>query len=629
MPQNSGTLNLFQCLHFLHKRHTVFLRMIVFGVVLGLLSGAAAILFFLGIEWSKHLIQSVAAGFTLPTPKGESLFHAETLLQGGEALSFADYGQSALRPWAIPVATTLVALVTGWLVNRFLPNSLDGMTDGTDAMIDAFHHKKGIMSPLGVLIKGATSILTIGSGGSAGREGPISQIGAGIGSYFARRLQLTPKECRILMLTGAAGGLGAVFRAPLGGALTAVEVIYKEDFEAEAILPAVISSVVAYSVFTLVFGTEPIFGIPQFSFSDIRELPFYALLALVCAAAGWLYIRTFYFVKYSVFAKLRARIGIMWAMTLGGLLMGLFGMWYPMVLSGGYGWLEQAILGHIPVTTMCVIVLAKTLATSITLGSGMSGGMFAPALFVGGMSGGVVGFTAQHFYPDIVTQPGGYVLVGMAAFFAGVANAPIGPLIMVCELTQGYGLLAPLMLASALCLVLTRSVNLYENQLHNKFESPAHKSDATINVLEQLSVRDYYKKGRTSVLEEGITLKGLTDIIAGTNEFVFPVKNAAGQISGILSINDARKLLYEDSLFELVLVKDLMRKPVLLAEDTDLYSALLLFVETDLVQIPVVQAVGENGAAGGNGASNEVLGLLDRAAVFQAYASTLKSFKEE
>lgn len=587
-------------------RNVTYVRMTVIGILTGVLTGVASIVFFWGIEYLSHLVQVQWAGYDLPAPAGESMFHGL-------------HGDGVFRPWIIPLACLAVGLFTGWLVERFLPDAIHGMTDGTDAMIKAFHHNKGVIRPRGPIIRGFTSILTIAAGGSAGREGPISQIGAGIGSWLAGKLGLSVKERRILMLTGTAGGLGAVFRAPLGGALTAIEVIYKEDFESEAIVPAVISSVVAYSIFTMAFGTEPMFGIPAFSFSNIMELPFYVVLSLACAVSGWLYVRTFVYLKYSVFEKLRVRVGIMWTMAAGGLLMGLFGMLYPKVLSGGYGWLEQAILGELTVTTMIVVVLAKTLATSITLGSGMSGGMFAPALFVGGMTGGAVGFTAHKFYPDIVTQPGGYVMVGMAAFFAGVAHAPIGPLVMVCELTQGYGLLAPLMLASAVCLVVNRKASLYENQLENKFESPAHLTDATINILEKLHVADFYQRGRVTILEESITLKALTDIIAGTNEFYFPVKNQEGSIAGILSLNDVRNLLYEESLFELVVVGELARAPVTLEEGDDLYTALLKFVEADLGQIPVVR----------EDDSHEILGLINRADVFLAYTEHLKKLQAE
>jgi CIC family chloride channel protein len=585
-------------------RHVSSVRWLLLGVVVGVFSGLAAVAFFGAVEFGKFIIQHKLAGLTLPAPAGEEIFHGEA---------------GPLRLWVIPVTTTLVALVTGWLITRYIPESVDSGTDGTDAMIKAFHVQGGILKPRAWMIKGLTSVGTIMSGGSAGREGPISQICAGIGCWLAQRLKLTVKERRILLLAGAAGGLGAIFRAPLGGALTAVEVIYREDFEAEAVLPAVLSSVVAYSLFTLFYGTEPIFGIPHFSFRDARELIFYAVLAVACALTGWLYVRTFYFVKYSVFRKLQEKVGLMWATTVGGLLMGLMGMYYPQLLSGGYGWLEGAIMGQMTIGMMLAILIGKTIATSVTIGSGMSGGMFAPALFVGGMTGGLVGQAAHHYYPQIAREPGGYVLVGMAAFFAGVANAPIGPLIMVTELTQGYGLLAPLMLASALCIVLGHKFSLYENQVDNKFDSPAHVMDATINILEELKVEAHYKPRLVVTLEECTTLKALTDIIANTNQLVFPVRNTAGEFTGLLSLSSARRVLFERTLFDLLVVRDLAGKRAYLRPDYDLYTALLKFVDTDYDQIPVVAP--DN--------TNTILGLIDRESVFKAYADAIREVRSD
>ncbi|MCA1945530.1 MAG: CBS domain-containing protein, partial [Desulfovibrio sp.] len=218
------------------------------------------------------------------------------------------------------------------------------------------------------------------------------------------------------------------------------------------------------------------------------------------------------------------------------------------------------------------------------------------------------------------SQPGAFVLVGMAAFFAGVAKSPIGPILMVCELTQGYGLLAPLMLSSALCLVFNRKVHLYENQVANKFESPAHRTDATINILEQLRVEDHFAPGPVVVLEEHVTLKGLTDIISHTNQFCFPVRNEAGGIKGLLSMDDVRRVLFEDSLFDLVLVRDLPTRPVpILTPEDDLYTALLAFVGHNVSQIPVVPA--------GNGGA--ILGLINREDVFAAYNQAIRKVREE
>ncbi|WP_462326190.1 chloride channel protein [Desulfobaculum sp.] len=578
--------------------HGQTMRWIGLSLGVGVFSGLAAVLFFTGVEYLKFVFIHQFAGFTLPGPAGEEIFHGPA---------------GAFRPWLIPIMTTAVGLASGWLIMRFIPDSVGGGTDGTDATINAFHNKEGKIPPLVGLIKGVTAMFTIVTGGSAGREGPISQMGATIGCYIADKFKLTTKERRIMLLAGAAGGLGAIFRAPLGGALTAIEVIYKEDFESEAVLPAVISSVIAYSLFSLFFGTTPIFGIPEFHFTNALELPFYVLMAFFCSFTGWFYIRTFEFIKFKVFEPLSLKLGLMWAMGLGGLTMGLLGMMFPQLLTGGYGWLELAIKGELAVSIMLAILVGKTLATSVTIGSGMSGGMFAPALFVGGMSGGFIGFLSNKYFPDIVTQPGGYVLVGMAAFFAGVANAPIGPMIMVCELTQGYGLLAPLMLASVVCIVLGKKTSLYENQVENKFESPAHIEDMTINVLEGLYVKDYFRPGRVTTLEEGTTLKALTDIIVGTNELYFPIKNTEGAITGMLGMKDVRKVLYETCLFDLIVVRDLAGKPATLVPKDDLYTALMKFVDTDYGQIPVVHPE----------SPHTIIGILNREDVFNAYKNAI------
>jgi CIC family chloride channel protein len=588
-----------------HSYHSILsFKWLALGALVGAMTGLGAILFYVGIEALSHLLLGQLAGISLPIPAGEELF---TGVPG------------PFRPWMLFIFLGVTGVITGLLLRRYVPQTRYGGTDGTDTMIKAFHTQEGHIPPSVPTMKVSTSILTIAAGGSAGREGPISLLGAGCGSWLASKLRLTAKERRILLLAGAAGGLGAIFRAPLGGALTAVEVIYREDFEAEALLPSIISSVVSYSLFTLVFGSEPIFGIPKFEFSDMRELPVYAFLGLVCAVTGWFYVRTFRLIKFKVFWPLTDRFGFVPAVTLGALGMAAIGYQFPELLGGGQGWLELAMLGKLSVTMMAGMIIGKTVATSVTLGSGMSGGMFAPALFVGGMSGGVVGNLGQRFFPSVVTEPGGYVLVGMAAFFAGVANAPIGPLVMVCELTQGYGLLAPLMLATAIALVLGRSVSLYENQVGNKFDSPAHVGDATINILEREQVDAHFRPSRVTIVEEGTHFGALTDIIVNSNELCFPVRGADDRITGILAVQDLRKVLFEETLCELLVAGDVARKAVVLRPDEDLYSALLKFVESDLAQLPVVDSHD----------STKVLGMLAREDVFTAYAKTLKSMKEQ
>ena len=580
------------------------MRWLAYGVVTGIGSGILACLFYLGLEHLSGFLLIHCAGLTLPHPSGESMVHAVP---------------GPYRPWLVPVFTTCVGLVTGLLVTRFIPQAMDGATDGTDAMIKAFHRNSGIIKPLVPLIKGATAIATIASGGSAGQEGPISQLGAGLGSFFAQLLHLTTRQRRILLLAGAAGGLGAIFRAPLGGALTAVEVLYSEDFEAEALLPAVVSAVVAHTLFSFFFGGEAILDTPTYVFENPMELPFYLALALVVSLGARIFIRSFFFFKFQIFGRLKDRFGYTVPMVVGGLAMGLFGMYFPQLLGGGYGWLELSINGQLGLGFLGGLFFGKVLATSLTVGSGLSGGMFAPALFLGGAAGGAVGQVGHMLSPSVVTQPGAYTLVGMATFFAGVAHAPIGPLIMVSEITQGYGLLAPLMLCSAVALVLCDDIHLYENQVENKFASPAHVSDATNNILEGVPVSSVFTPGRSTILEESVTLKALAHIISGTSELVFPVKNAEGKLTGILALQDVRCVVFEACLHDLVLVKELMRPPVVVHPDMSLYDALMRFIETDLSQLPVVTSE----------RPDAVLGMLGRQHVFTAYSTTLRHLKQE
>jgi len=585
-------------------RRAASVRRLVLGLAAGIASGFLACAFYACLEVLRQLFLVHTVGIHLASPGGEHFFHAIP----GPA-----------RLWLLPLALGGLGLATGWVFTRLIPESLGSGTDGTDAMIKAFHRHGGIIRPRVFFLRAAGAILTMAAGGSAGSEGPMSQLGGGMGAYLATKLGLSARERRILLLAGAAGGLGAIFRAPLGGALTAVEVIYREDFEAEAVLPAVVSSVAAYTIFTLFFGADSIFTAPDYRFHDVRELPLFALLAVFCSGAAWVYLRTFFFFKHKVFGPVQARFGLPVSAALGGFGMGVLGALFPQTLSSGYGMLQQAILGDLGPAFLLALFLGKTLATSLTIGSGLSGGMFAPTLFVGGVAGGVVGQIGHRLWPEVATTPGSYTLVGMAALFSGVAGAPVGPLIMVCEITQGYGLLAPLMLCSALCLVFCRRVALYENQVDNKFETPAHLGDATVNILEELRVEDFFRPGTVTILEEGVTLKALTDIIAGTTQLAFPVKDASGRLTGILTMQDVRNVLFENTLFELVVVRDLARAPVTLTPDASLYDALLLFVDAELAQIPVVDPERQD----------EVLGLLGRDHVFSAYSATLKEIKSE
>jgi CIC family chloride channel protein len=554
-----------------HLRRHSLARWMLYGLLVGFVAGIGASAFLIALEWLKYFVLDYVAGFQLGVPAGEHLIH--------------NMPHGTPRLWMLFLAPAIGGLFSGLIVYTWAPEA-EG--HGTDALVDAFHNKDGHIRTRIPFIKSVASIITLATGGSAGREGPIAQIGGGFGSWLGRLLKLDTRERRLLLLAGCAGGLGAIFRAPLGGAITSMEVLYREDFETDAIVPCIISSVVSYSTFTIIFGHEPIFATPSLSFTDARELLLYAALGLVCVPVGWLYARSLYGLRDRVFRRLPIKRHFVPA--LGGLLVGGLGLLTPKVLSGGYGVIQSALVGEIPLVMMAALALTKVFATSCTIGSGGSGGVFGPSLFIGAMLGGVVGKLGNLYFPGVVEHPTAFALVGMAGFFAGVAKAPIGALLMVSEMTRGYGLVVPLMFVSVITVLLSRRWGIYEMQVKNKFASPAHAGELTINVLQTMQVREIYNPERpVTQLPLDMRFKDLKRLITLTRESFFPVVDDDFRLRGILSLPDLRPILFEDALSDLLVVGELADPPVALTPNENLYEALITFIRTGYGQIPVVE----------------------------------------
>lgn len=298
------------------------------------------------------------------------------------------------------VIPALGGLLSGLLVYLVAPEA-EG--HGTDAMIESFHQRGGHIRKRVPLVKIVASAVTIGSGGSAGKEGPIAQIGSGFGSFFATVLKLKPRDRRLLVLAGAAGGIGAIFRAPLGAALFAPEVLYREtEFEYEAILPCIISSIVAYSVFTNVYGRRAIFSPGTVDFT-LPELIPYALFGVVCALVGFVYIRVFYGLRDRFFNPLG--IPRLVKPALGGLMVGAVAFLFPQIMDGGYGWVQAALEGKLFWGTMLLLAFLKILATSCTISSGGSGGSSALPSSSGRCSAAPSDFSATNWRPAGSSTP--------------------------------------------------------------------------------------------------------------------------------------------------------------------------------------------------------------------------------
>ena len=417
-------------------RMRIGLRLHFYSVAVGIIAGLVAVLFTYCLQLTTTLLLGMGAGLSMSSAAGEV----------GIQFPFLPTPDNGVKPvaWLMVLLPALGGLGGAVLVYRWAPEARGA---GTDSAIDAFHNNAGLVHPVVGPVKAVASILTLASGGSGGVQGPITQIGATLGSWIGTRLRLSPKHRRILLLAGTAGGLGAIFRAPLGGAMTSVEILYREDFETDALIPCVISSISAYSVFVGVFGFSHIFEFPDTLFTDVREILVYLVLGMVCAGAGIAYIKVFKVLRDRFFDRLPLPRYLV--VALGGLLVGLLALIDPRVLGVGFGVLQESIRGDLAVRTLLTLAMLKILATGCSIGSGGSGGVFGPSLFIGGMLGGAVGVLGHQLFPDIVSEPGAYAIVGMASFFGGVANTPLAALIIVTEMTGSYHLLPPLMLVGA------------------------------------------------------------------------------------------------------------------------------------------------------------------------------------
>lgn len=560
-------------------------QLYLLSIIVGVLAGGVAILFELGLHYMSGLLLTQSANLEISHPHGENSAHY---------FHFEAVGDPII--WLIILLPALGGLLSGWICYKFAPEAAG---TGTDAMIDAFHKKVGKISPIVPLVKGVTTIITLATGGSSGKEGPVAQIGAGLGSTIAMKLGIGVRARRTLLLAGTSAGLGAVFQAPLGAALTAVEVLYHEDIESDSLIPCVISSITAYALFGTFFGFSHIF-----IFKDASQVVFqpseviiFIIMGFVCSGIGWFYVNCFYGIRNRLFNRLSIRPYLKPA--LGGLCVGILASIFTTTIMGsGFGYVQYLIeksweeITWELVAIFFGIAILKIIATSFTISSGGSGGVFAPSLFIGSMVGAVVGGCTYLLFPSQVSSPfGAFVIVGMCSFFAGVAHAPIAAVIMICEMTGGYELLAPCMLVSVMAIILSQKWSIYENQVKNKFFSKAHVGDMTIDVLQDLpvsSLSPYRQVGITS-----------SHTLFHTGE-VFGQKIHASDLvlvdhddvyAGMVSLRDVHFDSTDPLIANLITLEDIMTPNVkTLTPEHNLHEALELLMRSEFDKVPVLRS---------------------------------------
>ncbi len=603
-----------------HFEFRVVSRWVTFGLLVGLATGALAAALYLAADWVRHVVFAWGVGLHSPTPKGEpSLFAGE-------------HASGDLRYWLLIIAPAIGAAGCGLLIHYVCPQA----RGGTEGYIEAFHQQQPRMPRRLPWLKLAASSIFLGFGASAGREGPIAHIGSAIGGWFGRVFRLNDRDRRLLLVAGAAGGIGAIFRTPLGGALFAVEVLYRDDFEAEALVPAVLSAVVAYSTFTFVFGEGAMFAVAaEFPF-DPRQLPLYLLMAMGCAVVGVLFVWLFDEAS-ALFSKLRISPPLRAAA--GGLCVGLLAVGLPLlaygvgltdsheellgapVLGAGYGWLQEVLLptGRLPmggagIALLLLFAIGKVLATSLSNGSGGAGGVFGPSVVIGGMVGGAFGLAFHGWFPEVVPEPTAFAIVGMACFVGGVTHSPISTLVMASEMTGNYELLVPIMMAEAVTVALMHRWTHYKAQVASRRHSPAHVEDYALAALERLTVEDAADIGaEVHCVPANMSIPQLLRRAAELDSAIVCVEGVDDRPAGIISLDSLRSAYFDEDAAVVAVAIDCASPFATVAPSDTLSKALETLTQSRLPQLPVLSP----------DTPNRFVGLLHFQNILDAYSREL------
>jgi chloride channel protein, CIC family len=569
-------------------------------VGIGIVAGLGAVLFHFLTQLGLRFFLDGIAGYRPLAPPGE-----QHLLSPSE---------TPFSRWILLFLPAFGGVFSGWLVFTFAPEA-EG--HGTDAAIKAYHQAGGYIRSRVPLIKMVASAITLTTGGSGGREGPIAQIGAGFGSLLATRLGLSSGERRIMMAAGIGAGVASIFRAPLSGALFAAEVLYRNsDLEHEVIIPAGISSVVAYCIFCVVYGWKSLFNSPDFFFRNPLELGPYAVLILVVVSAGALYVKSFYGIA-GLFKRLT--IPNYLKPAIGGLCTGIIGFFLPHTLAFGYGFIQQALDNQLTIPFLLSLAIGKLFTTSFSIGSGGSGGVFGPSMVIGGALGGMVGQIFHQIMPGVVTNPGAYVVVGMAGFFTAVSKTPITTIIIVSEMTGAYHLLLPSLLVCSVAFLVSRPWTIFRSQVWRRIDSPAHAGEFFVDVLQTIKVQDVLDRVRKVIMiPESMPFADFKKHFSETEQHYFPVMDQEGKLTRIFSVNDIRSVLFAPGIGQLVVMKDIGTSEIITTSPSeDLNSVLKKFTVKNIDSLPVVR----------DDDARELIGMLNRREVIAYYNQRVQEMK--
>lgn len=551
--------------------------MAVLAVFVGLAGGFGAV----GFRYLINIFQSIAYG------------------SDGNLLEIV-----SLIPWYLRILIpTFGGLVVGPLV-YFWAREAKG--HGVPEVMEAVALKSGLIRKRLVVIKSLASAICIGTGGSVGREGPIVQIGSAIGSTIGQILKVSADRMRTLVGCGAAAGIAATFNAPIAGSMFALEIILG-DFGLATFSPIVISSVIATAVSRHFLGDAPAFIVPAYELVSAWEFPIYIVLGLFCALVAVTFTKTLYRVE-DIFDGLKFPEYL--KAVIGGLILGVTSLLFPQILGVGYGAIDMSLGQSYAWWLLLVLVICKILATSVTIGSGGSGGIFAPSLFIGAMAGGFFGTIVHDLFPSITASPGAYSIVGMGAVVSATTHGPLTALLMLFEMTGDYKIILPLMITCIISNVAGRQFlkeSIYTLKLLRRGINLEEGKE--VNVLKSIEVSKVMNT-EVETITEALSLESLAEIISKSKYNSFPVVRDGNKLTGILSFFDYNEAIFDENLKGLVVAKDIATSDVVtISTDDNLYNALEKITFKDFSILPVVSPDD----------SAQLMGVLTRRDIMGAY----------
>ncbi len=561
-------------IELLSDEHSI---MVAFGIFVGVLGGYGAV----GFRHLINFIQTIAYG----SP-------SELL----DIVGSIPWGMRILIP-------ALGGLIVGPVV-YFMAREAKG--HGVPEVMYAVALNQGIIRKRIVFIKALVSAVCIGTGGSVGREGPIVQIGSAVGSTVGQFFKVSTNRMRTLVGCGAAAGIAATFNAPIAGSIFALEIILGE-FEIASFSPIIISAVSATAVSRHYLGDVPAFILPEYILHSPFECPLYIVLGVFCALVALGFTFFLYFaedvwdaIKFPEYLKA----------IVGGIMIGSLGLAFPQILGVGYGAIDLALMIRMSWWLMALLVALKILATSITIGSGGSGGIFAPSLFIGAMAGGAFGAVMNQVFPAVAISPGAYAVVGMGAVVAATTHGPLQAILIIFEMTGDYKIILPLMITCIISsLVATRlcEESIYTFKLIRRGINI--RGGKELNILNSMPVENVMYH-TVEMVPENLPLNRFTERLPQSRSNNFVVVNDREEITGVLTFLDYYDLLVNGEIDEHVRVKDIMAKDVVTVSIKDnLGTALEKIAAKDYAILPVVA---EDNPL-------KMLGILTRRDILEAY----------